>query len=147
MKFFLPIILAAVLAGCGSVAQGPLYSQAASSIGVSSDESIIVVYRPSRVTGSAAGMNLVVNDRNEGPLQPLGFRSLSVMPGKITIHTDTSAIDRVSTITAEPGKRYFFRTKFSNYVMTGAWDLVEVEPAVAERELSELRNSGPAPDK
>lgn len=144
MKFFLPMILAAVLAGCGSVAQGPVYSEAAPSVGASSGEATIVVYRPSRIIGSGAGMNLVVDGRNEGPLQPLGYRSLSVSPGSITLHTDTSAIDRQATLTAEAGKTYFFRTQFSNYVMTGAWDLVEVERSVAEQELSTLRNSDPS---
>lgn len=147
MKFLFSLMLTAVLVGCGSVAQGPVYSEVAPSIGVSSDESMIVVYRPGRVVGSGATMNIVVDGKNVGPLLPLGYRSVSVKPGSVSLHTDTSAIDRIATITAEPGKRYFFRTEFSNYIMTGAWDLIEVEPAVAERELSELRSSDPSPGR
>lgn len=147
MKLFLPMILAVVLAGCGSVAQGPLYSEAVASVGAPSGKSTIVVYRPGRVTGSGDRMNIVVDGRNEGPLQPLGYRSLSVSPGSVTLHTDTSGIDRQSTITAELGKTYFFRTEFSNYVMTGAWDLIQVEATVAEQELSSLRDSDPSPDQ
>lgn len=147
MKFVVAMILTVVLTGCGSVAQGPRYSEAAPSSGASSDESTLVIYRPGRVVGSGDRMNIVVNGRNEGPLQPLGYRSLSVPAGNVTFHTDTRAIDRQASITAEPGKTYFFRTKFSNYIMTGAWDLVAVDPSVAEQELSELRLSDPSADR
>lgn len=118
-------LCAFAVSGCGTVASGVKYSELSPSAYHSLNVGKIVVYRPSRVTGSAARLDIVFNEANVGALRPLGFKIVEAPSGVVTIRTDTSSIDRPLELAVEKGSTIYLRTEFSNYVMTGAWDLIK----------------------
>ena len=103
----------------------------------------IIVYKPDRITGSGDHMDIFLNNRNVATLKPLGYKIIAVPIGKNIIHTYTSGIDRKTELDIKKGEVIFLKTVFSNYVLTGAWDLVLINEESAKKDLANLRESTP----
>ena len=135
----------ALISACGSPASGVKFSELERSLTVQEGTSKIIVYRPDRVTGSGDRMNIVVNDEPIGKLLPVGYLIIDTDQDYLTIHTETSAIDRAIELDLNKPRVVYLKTVFSNYVMTGAWDLIEIDAESAGDGLQDLRESIDAP--
>ena len=86
-------------------------------------------------------MLIFANAKDQGELLPLGFLAFEIPMEKVVLHTDTAGIDRQYELEAEAGQTYYFKTTFTNYVLTGAWDLIPTTEAIAITKMKELRES------
>ncbi|CAH0992545.1 hypothetical protein SIN8267_02678 [Sinobacterium norvegicum] len=134
-------LVLSALSGCGSVASGAKFQDYQSTIQSTGSTANVIVFRPDRVTGSGDTMLIFANGESKGELLPVGFLAFDIPIKDTTLHTDTAGIDRQYALQPKAGETYYFITEFSNYVMTGAWDLVPTTDSSTISDMSELKES------
>ena len=135
------IISITQLSACASIASGKTFLEFKEQLVKKNDNPKVIVFRPDRLTGSGDTMLIFANAKDQGELLPLGFLAFEIPMEKVVLHTDTAGIDRQYELEAEAGQTYYFKTTFTNYVLTGAWDLIPTTEAIAITKMKELRES------
>jgi len=116
MRTFL-ILVYFTLSGCSNVGTKFNVSELRLS---SNTNAIVFFYRPSRFLGSAVPFPIIANNieagksdnyayKKIGSLENGAFFKIIMIPGTYKLHSDTLAIDKISTTTFEAGKIYFVR--------------------------------------
>jgi hypothetical protein len=135
------IISLSQITGCTAIASGKTFSEYSAQIVPEDNKAKVVIFRPGRFTGSGDTMLVVADGNKRGELRPVGFLAFDIPSRKIKLHTDTAAIDRQYELDAKPGSTYYFETKFKNYVVFGAWDLIPTPESEAKELFKDLRRS------
>jgi len=121
-NFYVLCISALSLSACAS-ASGPGYLQTVSTAAIASDQSELIIYRPSGFTYAVRTPNIEVNGMPTCDLPQGGFFRKNVSPGTTTIATslfDMPGTSR-SSFKTEAGKRYTVRVSPEGAkAMTGA---------------------------
>jgi len=81
------------------------------------DKALVYFYRPSAFQGSAISFNIVANGIKIGELDNGAYTKITLTPDTYKVHSQTMAIDRISTFVFEAGKTYFIRS----FIEMGMW--------------------------
>lgn len=135
MKAIFPLFALLFFSGCANT--GARFDPANLEI-APNDKALVYFFRPSAFQGGGTSFDIIANGVRIGSLDNGAYLKRVLPPDTYKIHSDTLAIDRISTFVFEPGKIYFIRS----FIEMGLWvSSVRFSNMHQEDALYEMRKS------
>ncbi|MGZ8957951.1 MAG: DUF2846 domain-containing protein [Methylosarcina sp.] len=105
------------------------------------DKTLVYFYRPSALQANMVSFEIIANKINIGKLDNGAYLKRILLPNRYKIHSDTMAIDRISTFDFEAGKTYFVKTYFEmgTWVNSVRFSLMHKDDAILEMHNSRVQ--------
>ena len=138
MKKIIFLLAVFILSGCAN--RGARFNPT-NIEGAPKDMALVYFYRPSAFQGSAVSFDIIANSKKIGELDNGAYLKRLMKPDTYKIHSDSMAIDRISTFEFEAGKTYFVRSfiEMGMWVSSIRFSLLHKDDAILEMAKSRIQ--------